>query len=105
MGVSMMQHNFFSLSFSKTVLYESAYKKETQSSFKNAQDIVSATMVQSIRFDEIGTYLDHAGFRTTKGTIVDATIVSAPTSTQNRLRSRDPEMSSTGGKTTNGISA
>lgn len=46
-------------------------------------------------FEEINRYLDESGFIMQKGTIVDASIISAPTSTKNKEKKRDPEMSST----------
>jgi len=39
--------------------------------------------------------LAERGFRVSRGTIVDATVLKAPSSTKNRARSRDPEMGST----------
>jgi transposase, IS5 family len=46
-------------------------------------------------FEKISEYLELTGFKMTKGTIVDATIISAPSSTKNATKKRDPEMSST----------
>ena len=40
-------------------------------------------------------YLEENGFRVARGTIVDATIIDAPSSTKNRDKSRDPEMKQT----------
>ena len=40
-------------------------------------------------------YLDQKGLMIKSGTIVDATIISAPSSTKNKDRKRDPEMKST----------
>jgi transposase, IS5 family len=40
-------------------------------------------------------YLEENGFRVSRGTIVDATIIDAPSSTKNKDKSRDPEMKST----------
>ncbi len=48
-------------------------------------------------------YLQAQGVRITTGTIVDATILHAPTSTKNREQQRDPEMHQTKkGKHTSG---
>jgi IS5 family transposase len=44
---------------------------------------------------EVNAYLDKHGLKIGSGTIVDATIVSAPSSTKNRSGERDPEMHST----------
>ena len=46
-------------------------------------------------FSEINKMLEEKGFLMKTGTIVDATIISAPSSTKNRDGKRDPEMSST----------
>lgn len=46
-------------------------------------------------FQEIGALLQEKGLLLKQGTIVDATIISAPSSTKNKERSRDPEMKQT----------
>ena len=46
-------------------------------------------------FATIGQLLLDAGLKLSNGTIVDATIIAAPSSTKNIKRERDPEMSST----------
>lgn len=46
-------------------------------------------------FNEIGSLLEEKGLLLKQGTIVDATIISAPSSTKNQSRRRDPEMRST----------
>jgi IS5 family transposase len=43
----------------------------------------------------IGEYLDENGLKVNRGTIVDATIISAPSSTKNKTKERDPEMHQT----------
>ena len=43
-------------------------------------------------FTEIKNHLEEHGVRLREGTIVDATIIEAPSSTKNRARERDPEM-------------
>jgi transposase, IS5 family len=45
--------------------------------------------------DTVNQYLESRGIRITTGTIVDATIIHAPSSTKNRSRERDPEMHQT----------
>jgi IS5 family transposase len=42
-------------------------------------------------FARIGAYLAAHGMTVSRGTIVDATIISAPSSTKNRTKARDPE--------------
>jgi IS5 family transposase len=46
-------------------------------------------------FEEIGAYLQDQGLTINTGTIVDATIISAPSSTKNKEKKRDPEMHQT----------
>ena len=46
-------------------------------------------------FEWVKTHLDSEGLWLKEGTIVDATIIHAPTSTKNRNRQRDPEMHAT----------
>lgn len=46
-------------------------------------------------FTLIRTYLAEQGLQISRGTIVDATIISAPSSTKNRTEARDPEMHQT----------
>ena len=46
-------------------------------------------------FKVIGRHLQGCGFQVARGTIVDATIISAPASTKNKDKKRDPEMRQT----------
>jgi IS5 family transposase len=46
-------------------------------------------------FDAIGQHLDALGLTVQQGTLVDATLISAPSSTKNEKKQRDPEMSQT----------
>ena len=46
-------------------------------------------------FEEINAHLDSQGLRLREGTIVDASIIEAPSSTKNRAGERDPEMHQT----------
>jgi len=46
-------------------------------------------------FEEVGRVLQSRGLRMSKGTIVDATIIAAPSSTKNEDKARDPEMHQT----------
>ena len=43
-------------------------------------------------FEQVGTHLQTQGFRLSTGTIVDATLIAAPSSTKNAQGARDPEM-------------
>lgn len=46
-------------------------------------------------FAEVNAYLQDKGLMLRQGTLVDATIIDAPSSTKNKARKRDPEMRST----------
>jgi len=46
-------------------------------------------------FDEVQRHLAELGLKVATGTIVDATIISAPSSTKNAQKARDPEMHQT----------
>ena len=46
-------------------------------------------------FESVNAYLSRHGRQVKRGTIVDATIIRAPSSTKNQSKSRDPEMHST----------
>jgi IS5 family transposase len=48
-----------------------------------------------VLFDEIGTMLSERGLLLRQGTILDATIIAAPSSTKNKEKARDPEMHQT----------
>ena len=48
-----------------------------------------------VLFERTGQYLSERGLIVREGTIVDATILAAPTSTKNRDQARDPQMGST----------
>jgi transposase, IS5 family len=49
----------------------------------------------SVLFDTVTAYLRDRGIAVSTGAIVDATIISAPSSTKNATGSRDPEMHQT----------
>jgi IS5 family transposase len=46
-------------------------------------------------FEEVRRHLEARGLTLSRGTIVDATIIAAPSSTKNRARQRDPDMRQT----------
>jgi transposase, IS5 family len=46
-------------------------------------------------FEAVNAYLRERGILLREGTLVDATLIDAPSSTKNKQRARDPEMSST----------
>lgn len=46
-------------------------------------------------FETINQWLSEAGIMMTQGTLVDATIIAAPSSTKNKPQQRDPDMHQT----------
>ena len=46
-------------------------------------------------FEQVGRHLSAQGLKVSSGTIVDATIINAPSSTKNKAQARDPEMHQT----------
>lgn len=61
----------------------------------NFRHLLERHHLTEMLFKEINTYLDAKQLNMKRGTIVDATIISAPSSTKNKEKARDPEMSST----------
>ena len=49
----------------------------------------------SALFEQVHAYLEQHGLKLSRGTIVDATIIHAPSSTKNQAKARDPEMHQT----------
>ena len=56
-------------------------------------------------FQAVGEHLQERGLRIASGTIVDATIISAPSSTKNKDKARDPEMHSDEARASSGTLA
>jgi IS5 family transposase len=61
----------------------------------NSRHLLEAHDLCGKIFDAVNLYLDSKGIRISTGTIVDATIVSAPSSTKNENKERDPQMHQT----------
>lgn len=61
----------------------------------NFRHLLEAHSLQKKFFEVINEILEEKGLMTKEGTIVDATIITAPSSTKNKSKKRDPEMSST----------
>lgn len=59
----------------------------------NFRHLLQANGLAEKLFRDVGMLLTERGLMLHKGTIVDATIISAPPSTKNRDRARDPDMS------------
>jgi IS5 family transposase len=61
----------------------------------NFRHLLEAHGLGRLFFDEINGHLEDEGYLLRQGTIVDATLISAPTSTKNKEKQRDPEMHQT----------
>lgn len=61
----------------------------------NFRHLLEEHHLQERFFALINEHLREQGLQLKRGTIVDATLIAAPSSTKNRLKQRDPEMSST----------
>jgi len=57
--------------------------------------LLEANRLTEAIFEQINLYLEKNGLLMRQGTIVDATIIAAPSSTKNRQKERDPEMHQT----------
>lgn len=66
-----------------------------ESSILNFRRLLESHRLTEALFAEINTHLAQRGFIVGKGTIVDATIINAPSSTKNAEKKRDPEMHQT----------
>jgi IS5 family transposase len=71
---------------------ESAPDETTICKFRR---MIEANSLGTSLFEQVNAYLKRKGITVTKGTIVDATIIPASSSTKNKAKSLDPEMSST----------
>lgn len=66
-----------------------------ESSILNFRRLLERHSLTEALFAQINGYLAERGFVVGKGTIVDATIINAPSSTKNAEKKRDPEMHQT----------
>ena len=66
-----------------------------ESSILNFRHLIEKHGLSQIIFEDINQYLEEQGIKVSKGTMVDATIIHAPSSTKNQKKQRDPEMKST----------
>jgi IS5 family transposase len=66
-----------------------------ESTILNFRHLLEQHQLGESLFQAVGAYLQAQGLRIASGTIVDASIISAPSSTKNQDRARDPEMHST----------
>jgi transposase, IS5 family len=65
-------------------------KVPDESSILNFRHLLEKHDLTKSIFDEIGSLLKEKGLLLKQGTIVDATIISAPSSTKNKSGTRDP---------------
>tara|TARA_R110002074_G_scaffold90662_2_gene198691 strand:- start:22 stop:978 length:957 start_codon:yes stop_codon:yes gene_type:complete len=61
----------------------------------NFRHLLEQHALTEAMFAEVNAHLAERGVSLRSGTLVDATIIDAPSSTKNKAKSRDPEMSST----------
>ncbi|WP_226649597.1 IS5 family transposase [Microbulbifer variabilis] len=61
----------------------------------NFRHLLESNQLSKTLFGEISKHLAENGMALREGTIVDATIISAPTSTKNKKKKRDPEIHQT----------
>jgi IS5 family transposase len=71
---------------------ESAPDETTVCKFRH---LLEAHELGARLFEQVGAHLQGKGLKVNTGTIVDATIISAPSSTKNQEQKRDPEMHQT----------
>jgi len=79
--------------FVKLKLASDAIPDET--TLLNFRHLLEKHQLTESLFKEIDTYLDEKKLNMKRRTIVGATLIAAPSSTKNKDKSRDPEMSST----------
>lgn len=79
--------------FAGLELGEDAIPDET--TILNFRHLLEKHKLTSKIFEDVKSYLEEQGFLLAGGSIVDATIIHAPSSTKNKDKKRDPEMSST----------
>ena len=60
-----------------------------------AENLLEKNDLCSTIFETINAHLEGRGMLMREGTLVDATIINAPSSTKNKDKSRDPEMHQT----------
>jgi IS5 family transposase len=79
--------------FAGLELGEDAIPDET--TILNFRHLLEKHKLTSAIFEDVKAYLEEQGLLLAGGSIVDATIIHAPSSTKNKAKKRDPEMSST----------
>lgn len=61
----------------------------------NFRRLIEEHKLSELFFEDINAYLIEKGVQVSKGSMIDATIINAPSSTKNKEKQRDPEMHST----------
>ena len=79
--------------FAGIELVEEPVPEET--TILNFRRLLERQQLTSVLFEEVNKFLGEQGLLLRGGSIVDATLISSPSSTKNREKSRDSEMSST----------
>ncbi len=79
--------------FAGLELIEDAIPDET--TLLNFRRLIERHNLSSALFHDINAYLASQGITVSKGSMIDATIIQAPSSTKNKSGKRDPEMRST----------
>ena len=106
--IYFMQH-WFALSDpgAEEALYDSRVMREFAQIDLGEEPVPDETTILNFRhllekhdlggklFDAVNRYLAENGMTVTQGTIVDATIIAAPSSTKNKEKKRDPDMHQT----------
>lgn len=79
--------------FAQFELGDDALPDET--TILNFRRLIEAHALSERLFNDVTDYLDEQGIRVSQGSMVDATIIQAPSSTKNKNKQRDPDMQST----------
>lgn len=79
--------------FAQLELGEEAIPDET--TILNFRRLIEAHQLSDVLFNDVNAYLEEQGIKVSQGSMVDATIIHSPSSTKNKEKQRDPEMSST----------
>jgi transposase, IS5 family len=70
-------------------------KVPDETTILNFRHLLEKHSLSKTLFNQINSYLEEHNLLLKEGTAIDATLISAPTSTKNKDKKRDPEMSST----------
>jgi len=79
--------------FAKLELGEDPIPDET--TILHFRRLIESHQLSDVFFSDVNDYLQEQGIKVSQGSMVDATIIQAPSSTKNKKKERDPEMHST----------